>query len=674
MALHRIVKNDGRSFVDYIMQQKKTHGAGAFMYGFGPKLARYMGLMAGMGNMIVPDRHMMRSLFNLSLAQKPEFDVVQRTLAPMEGEPILRALDRHFLQNNPSVAKAQELYPDHFGTRKEQAVGPGFWLHWLAYPQYELLHGRPTENANAGTAHDPFWQAIPQILNEEGIPHDFPQSPEPWLQKSDSGIPGIPERVANATKKVETQFGEAAASMFFHAYGIPALMHNEQMSEIPNQSVHKAEFDAIEEASLIKREYTEIESSRLCKTMDLADNDEIYTVDGDYSHGRFWVKSGQLRILEDHEGILKRYLQNGPVEACRAGIGQLIMAGHQIEPESPVVSGKEIDLGDADEDQVRPGGTPEAIEDPHMDDGPMEIETPAAVNDLKPPPAVFDLMEAGSNTPERIEIKEGVVYQNGFKLKQEDADYLLHLVRTGRATIRYVKNDVDQKLAKMAAHFEDLAKTAPEVRQAMTGLHAAAKAGHIKPEHADAIRRGLFTDRLTGGRIGNQAAHEDFIEGLQGKKDQGVHVHIDANDFGSINKLHGMPVGDQAIKTLAGAMRDTIDKHIGRKNAKLFRVGGDEFKAHFQTPAHAAVFARALRHNLDQAVPVGGTHRLSTSIGMGHTPEHAEQALINAKNEKQKQNYPIGQAEHHAHSLLPGHEGPVPLAASSVPRVRLQPR
>ena len=451
-------------------------------------------------------------------------------------------------------------------------------------------------------------------------------------------------------------------------------MHNEMMDNVPDQYVRKSEFESIEEASLIKREYTEVEAARLCKTMDLADSNEIYTVDRDYAHGRFWVKNGMLRILEDHEGVLKRYLKNGPIEENRAGLGQLIMEGHQVSPESPVVSGKEIDLGDTAEDQIKPGGTPEAIEDPHMDEGPMEIETPAAVNDLKPPPPVFDLMEAGSHTPERIEIKDGVVYQNGFKLKQEDADYLLHLVRTGRATIRYVKSDVDEKLAKMAAQFEELAKTAPEVRQAMVGLHAAAKAGHIKPEHADAIRRGLFTDRLTGGRVGNQAAHEDFIEGLKGKKNQGVHVHIDANDFGSINKMHGMPVGDQAIKSLANTMRDTIDQHIGRKNAKLFRVGGDEFKAHFQTPEHAAVFARALRHNLDQLVPVGGTHRLSTSIGIGHTPEHAEQALMNAKNEKKAQNYPIGQAEHHAHSLLPGREGSVPPAASSVPKLHLQPR
>jgi hypothetical protein len=59
---------------------------------------------------------------------------------------------------------------------------------------------------------------------------------------------------------------------------------------------------------------------------------------------------------------------------------------------------------------------------------------------------------------------------------------------------------------------------------------------------------------------------------------------------------------------------------------------------------------------------------------MGHTPEHAERALMNAKDEKKAQNYPVGQAEHHAHSLLPGHEGAVPLAASSVPKVRLQPR
>jgi len=656
MALHRQTKSDGRSFVDYIMQQKQTHGPGAFMYGFGPKLARYMGLMLGMGNMIVPDRHMMRSLFNLSLAQKPEFKSVAGALSEIEGERILRGVDKHFLENNPAVRKAHTLYPDHFNTRPEQAVGPGFWLHWLAYPHYEQMLGRPTENANSGTAHDPFWRAIPQILNEEGIPHDFQEPDEPWLKKAIADSTGIPERVARATKRVQDMFGEGAASLFFHAYGVPALIHNDKMTKLDGQHVRKAEYEALEEVSLIKREYAAIESARLCKTIDFNGVDEIYTVDGDTQHGRFWVKDGNLRILEDHEGVLRGRIHNGPVADNKDGIERMVMEGHRIKVEAPIEEGKEIELGQLAEDQIRPGGAPDVIEDPHMEDAPVDIEDMGA--SAHRPPPIFDFMLVGSNRPTVVEIHGQEIFENGSKLEQDDANWMLHQVHIGRATLRY---------------HEGLAKTAPEVRQAMTGLHAAAKAGHIKPEHADAIRRGLFTDRLTGGNIGNQAAHEDFIEGQKGKP-QGVHLHMDANDFGSINKMHGHPVGDQAIKTMANTMRETMDKHVGRKHGKLFRVGGDEFKAHFQTPAHASVFARALRQNLDQLVPVGGTHRISLSMGMGHSPEHAEQALMNAKTEKKAQNYPVGQAEHHVHSLLSGHEGSIPVASSSVPKLHLQPR
>lgn len=221
--------------------------------------------------------------------------------------------------------------------------------------------------------------------------------------------------------------------------------------------------------------------------------------------------------------------------------------------------------------------------------------------------------------------------------------------------------EVGEKLQELAASFEDLAKAAPEIRDAMRSMQKLVRQGTMQPEHLDAVRRGLFTDHLTGGKVGNMAAYEDFNEGLRrGDNRGGVHIRLDANDFGSINKIHGKEMGDQAIKQLFGTIRSAVDDSVGQSHAKVFRIGGDE--AHIHVPNHeaGAHFARTLWSKLDGLAPIGGTHRLSVSLGFGSDPDQAEQALIHAKNTKKAQQYPTGQADHHAHSLVPGREGPIP--------------
>src|SRR5262249_210201 len=106
---------------------------------------------------------------------------------------------------------------------------------------------------------------------------------------------------------------------------------------------------------------------------------------------------------------------------------------------------------------------------------------------------------------------------------------------------------------------------------------------------------------------------------------------------------------------------------VGRKKAKAFRVGGDEFHAHFPDQESASRFSRTLRNKLDELAPVGGTHKLSMSIGMGHTPEHADKALYHAKDAKNAAGYAPGKAQTHAHSLVPGFEGAVPVGKVQAP-------
>ncbi len=203
---------------------------------------------------------------------------------------------------------------------------------------------------------------------------------------------------------------------------------------------------------------------------------------------------------------------------------------------------------------------------------------------------------------------------------------------------------------KVTVHEDDLeplAKVEPELYQHLASLRA------VQPESAKFLAQRLFGDSMVKG-VGNKLAYEDFLSRKRG----GVHVMLDANDFGRINKKWGQSVGDDSIRAMGGA----LSRASRASRGKLFRVGGDEFRAHFESPEQAYAFARAARQELENIPPVRGEHFHSVSIGLGHTPEHAEQALIHAKTAKQRAGYMPGQAQTHAHSLLKGAVGEVPVS------------
>jgi diguanylate cyclase (GGDEF)-like protein len=193
-----------------------------------------------------------------------------------------------------------------------------------------------------------------------------------------------------------------------------------------------------------------------------------------------------------------------------------------------------------------------------------------------------------------------------------------------------------------------LAKIEPALAEHLKKLRAAA------PESADFLARRMFGDTMVQG-VGNKLAYEDFQR--RGRKG-GVHAIIDANDFGSINKRFGQSAGDEALKAMGGALSRASRANRG----KLFRVGGDEFRAYFEQPEHAHAFIRGARKELESLPPVQGQHHHSVSVGLAADPEQAEQALIQAKNAKKAAAYAPGHAQTHAHSLLPGAAGPVAVA------------
>ena len=185
---------------------------------------------------------------------------------------------------------------------------------------------------------------------------------------------------------------------------------------------------------------------------------------------------------------------------------------------------------------------------------------------------------------------------------------------------------------------------APELQALLERIRGG---GEVKPEDANLIEHHLFRDSMIPA-MRNKAAYTDF---LKDHANAGTHVNLDLNDFGAINKFHGQEMGDKAITDAGNIIADAAKKYAGR----TFRVGGDEFRAHFLQPEHAKAFAADVKAAMDNYSKqlVGGTHRLAASIGVGHTPEHAEKALMEAKwtlgvedpsTGKRKNHHAVGQA------------------------------
>lgn len=229
------------------------------------------------------------------------------------------------------------------------------------------------------------------------------------------------------------------------------------------------------------------------------------------------------------------------------------------------------------------------------------------------------------------------------------------------------------RVKKHEQALRNLVKMEPELRAALDHLREKG----VDPEHQRTIMRRLFMDQMVPG-MGNSLSYNDF---LARPRQDGVHIRMDANDFGSINKLHGWETGNDAIKSVGAAIRTALDEVASpdekpaREDAndhdpyrhKLWRIGGDEFHAHVPDHETAARFARAVRTRLESIAPVNGTHGLSLSLGFGHDPSTAETALLHAKGAKKAAGYKVGFARSHAHSLVPGHSGAVPTAPEELP-------
>lgn len=373
--------------------------------------------------------------------------------------------------------------------------------------------------------------------------------------------------------------------------------------------------------------------------------------------GRFCYEDGNVAVLEDYFGLLKDL--EGPLDERK----QRLIRSLSNSAYTDVVRAGDI------QDGSRPDLLPEIGTSP-SGNGSTDPVARAAGELVAPPPPVFDYHRPGMEAPQCLEFHRptGQALLNGQTLTDEELQQVLQNLQDGTAVLRYRGVHALPGMAKMESALEEFFRKT-DAEDDIHGVLQHLKATGADPQHLQVLHRAIYGDPMVND-VGNKRAYRDFLS----RPKPGVHVMMDANDFKSINDELGHDTGDKAIKLMGGAMRSAMDETVGREQGKLFRFGGDEFAAHMPTYEHAAQFARALRSKLEAIPSLGGTHRLSVSMGLGHTPEHADQALnIHAKGAKnaavqaitgqqgsrQKVRAPQSM---YAHSLVPGHEGQIPTA------------
>ncbi len=277
-------------------------------------------------------------------------------------------------------------------------------------------------------------------------------------------------------------------------------------------------------------------------------------------------------------------------------------------------------------------------------------ETESQPKDTGPNISEYEYHRIGLESPQTLRFENGQAFLDGHPISDVELDKLMENVQSQKAHLD--RKEVKSELEKKEELFRSLAKADPHLAEALSHIRMAVKEGSMHPDVLKTITGHIFKDTMIPS-MGNKKAYQDFLS----RPKQGVHVHLDANDFGSINKVHGFEIGDQAIKAYGTAIRNALDESVGRANAKAFRVGGDEIFVHVPSHEHAARFVRAVKKHFAKIAPISGTHQVSASIGVGEDPKTAEHALIQAKTMKKASAYKLGEAKTHAYSAIKGQEG-----------------
>ncbi|HEX7871998.1 MAG TPA: GGDEF domain-containing protein [Sphingobium sp.] len=158
----------------------------------------------------------------------------------------------------------------------------------------------------------------------------------------------------------------------------------------------------------------------------------------------------------------------------------------------------------------------------------------------------------------------------------------------------------------------------------------------------EALLRDSGTDALTGVLNRGQfeaIAQQDVARALDRERPVSLTI-VDVDHFKQINDRYGHVTGDDVLRRIAQALRDSV-----RTDDKIFRYGGEEFVILSEGMPHSAALAHAER--LRAAVPAAfGTAMAvipTVSIGVATAPDdardltallaHADRHLYRAKSE-----------------------------------------
>ena len=182
-------------------------------------------------------------------------------------------------------------------------------------------------------------------------------------------------------------------------------------------------------------------------------------------------------------------------------------------------------------------------------------------------------------------------------------------------------------------------------------------------ERNRALREEARTDALTGLR--NRLALDELLHAVAGDGDRRVQhaavAFIDVDHFGNFNHVHGDAAGDDALRTVAHAIRA-----CAREADLVFRKGGEEFVVVLpDADGHAAMAAAERIRGAVEALalahtgsPVAGV--VTVTIGVASGPSAATlRQLLEAAAERTMA-AKVGEQRNHVHPVrLPDVEGPV---------------
>lgn len=133
-------------------------------------------------------------------------------------------------------------------------------------------------------------------------------------------------------------------------------------------------------------------------------------------------------------------------------------------------------------------------------------------------------------------------------------------------------------------------------------------------EQGEKLKHSASVDFLTG--VYNRATIEKKIEETLEKRKAGTFLLVDVDNFKSVNDVLGHPVGDLALKQIAGILKEFF-----RKEDYIGRLGGDEFCVFMQDVVDLEVIKKKAE-NLNEKCRIayqgqqGETVNISVSLGI----------------------------------------------------------